>query len=98
LAGKGFGKGWGSGLCQAVRTPAPVGDFGLVDLVPTVVGRRETRCGANRAVDVDHSTADAADQMVVVVADAILESSRRTGRLNAPDELLGDQDTERVVD
>ena len=36
--------------------------------------------------------------MVVVVADAILEASRRSGRLNAPDEALGDQDAERVVD
>jgi hypothetical protein len=98
LAGRGFGKGWRSRLCQAIRTPAPVSDFGLVDLVTTVVSRRETRRGANGAVDVDHSAADAADQMVVVVADAILETSRGTGRLNAPDEPLGDQDTQRVVD
>ena len=35
--------------------------------------------------------------MVVVVADPILEASRRSGGLNAPDEALGDQDAEGVV-
>jgi hypothetical protein len=93
-----FGGGWRSSVCQAIRTPPPVGDFGLVDFVTTVVGRSETRGGAHRAVNIDDSAADAADQMVMVVADAILEQSRRTGRLNAPDEPLGDQEAERVVD
>ena len=64
------------GLGQAIRTAPPVGDLGLVDLVAPVVGRRETGRGADRAVDVDHAAADAADQMVVVVADAILEARR----------------------
>ena len=85
------------GTGQAIRTAAPVGDLGLVDLVALVVGRRETGRGADRAVDVDHAAADSADQMVVVVADAILEARRRSGGLNAPDEALGDQDAERVV-
>jgi hypothetical protein len=35
--------------------------------------------------------------MVVVVAHAIFESSGRPGRLDAPDEALGDEDAERVV-
>jgi hypothetical protein len=35
--------------------------------------------------------------MVVVVADAILEASRRSGRLNAPEKAFGDQHTECVV-
>ena len=35
--------------------------------------------------------------MVVVVADPILEASRRPGGLNAPDEAFGDQDAEGVV-
>jgi hypothetical protein len=63
------------GLSQAIRTAPPVGDLGLVDLVAPVVGRRETRGGADRAVDVDQTAADSADQMVVVVADPILEAS-----------------------
>jgi hypothetical protein len=36
--------------------------------------------------------------MVVVVADAILEASRRPRRLNAPQEAAGDKDAKRVVD
>jgi hypothetical protein len=35
--------------------------------------------------------------MVVVVADPILVASRRSGRLNAPDQSFGDQDTKGVV-
>ena len=35
--------------------------------------------------------------MVVVVADTILEASRRSGGLNAPDKAFGDQDAEGVV-
>jgi hypothetical protein len=35
--------------------------------------------------------------MVVVVADPILEASRRPGGLNATDEAFGDQDAEGVV-
>jgi hypothetical protein len=61
---------------DAIRAASPVGDFGLVDFVASVVGRREAGCEADRAVDVDDAAADAADQMVVVVADAILESRR----------------------
>ena len=35
--------------------------------------------------------------MMVVVAHPILEASRRAGRLNAPDQPLGDQDAQRVI-
>ena len=35
--------------------------------------------------------------MVMVVADAVFEASRRAGGLNAPDEAAGDQHAERVV-
>jgi len=35
--------------------------------------------------------------VMVVVADPILEASRRPGGLNAPDQAFGDQDAERVV-
>lgn len=36
--------------------------------------------------------------MVMVVADPILEARRGPGWLNAPDEALGDQEAESVVD
>ena len=82
---------------MAIRTPPPVRDLGLVDLVSLVVGGRETGRGPGRAVHVHDAAADAADQMVVVVADATLETRRRSGGLNSSDEALGDQNPERVV-
>src|SRR5687767_7049610 len=54
-----------AGLCDTIRTAPPVGDLGLVDLVAPVVDRRETRGGADRAVDVDHTTAGSTNQVVV---------------------------------
>ena len=80
-----------------IRTAAPVRDLGFIDLVAAVVGRRETRRVANGAIDVDHATADAADQVMVVVADTVFVACRRAGRLNAADQALGDQHAERVV-
>ena len=65
-----------SGFPEAFRTTPPVHDLGFVDLVALAVHRRETRRKSDRAVNIDRAAADAADQMVVVVADAILESSR----------------------
>jgi hypothetical protein len=38
--------------------------------------RRKARRGADRAIDVDDAAAGAADQVMVVVADAILEAGR----------------------
>jgi hypothetical protein len=63
-------------LSQAIRTATPVGDFGLVDCVAHVRDGRETGGGADGAIDVYHAAADATDQMVVIVADAIFETSR----------------------
>jgi len=63
-------------LFETVRTATPIGDLGLVYLVARVVHRRETRRGADRAVDVDYAPAGSADQVVVIVADPIFEASR----------------------
>src|SRR6185436_2865913 len=90
------GRSW-AGLFDAVRTTPPIGDFGLVDLVAPIVLRRETRRGADRAIDVDHAAASSTDQVVVIVADAIFKASRRSRRLNAADEALGDQQGQGVV-
>jgi hypothetical protein len=38
--------------------------------------RGKARGGTDRAVDIDQAATDAADQMVMVVTDAILETSR----------------------
>lgn len=83
---------------DTVRTAAPVRDLGLVYLVALVVLRRETWRTADRTVDVHHAAADPADQMVVIVAHTGFEAGGRTRGLNAPDEALRDEDTERVVD
>ena len=60
--------------------------------------RREARRGADGAIDVDHAAAGAADQVMVVVADAIFEARRRSGGLDAPDQPFGDQQGQGVVD
>ena len=82
---------------DALGAAAPVDDLGLVDLVARVVGGGEARRVADRAVDVDHPAAGAADQVVVVVADAVLVAGRRAGRLDAPEEALVGEDAEGVV-
>ena len=82
---------------MAVGAAPPVGDFGFVDLVALVVARSETRGVADGAVHVDHAAADSTDQVMVVVADSILEAGRRAGRLDAADQAFGDQDVQRVV-
>ncbi len=89
--------GRGARLRLALGAAAPVGDFGLVDFVALVVGGGETGRRADGAVDIDHTAAFAADQMVVVVADPILEARGGPGRLNAPEKAFGDEDAERIV-
>src|SRR5262245_55822216 len=78
--------GRGAGLGQTIGAAAPVGDFGFVNLVALVVGGVQARSGADRTIDVDQAAADAANQVMVVVADAILEASRQPGGLNTADE------------
>jgi hypothetical protein len=80
-----------------MRTAPPVDDFRLVDFVAPVVVRREAWSGAGRAVDVDQAAAVATNQMVMVVANAILESRGRSGGLNAPNEAFADEDAKGVV-
>jgi hypothetical protein len=84
-------------LFETVRTAPPIGDFGLVDLVAPVVGRRETRRGADCAIDIDDATAGSTDQVVVIVADAFFDARRRSWGLDAPDEALGNQQRQGVV-
>ena len=90
--------GTGLGLSEALGTTSPVGYFRFVDLIAAIVDRRQARRFAGRALDVDDPTADAADQMVMVVADAVLEPCRRPGRLDAANQSFGDEQIQRVVD
>jgi hypothetical protein len=52
----------------------------------------------SRCVSLNHALArDSADQVVMVVTDAILVARRRPGRLDAQDEAFGHEHSERVV-
>ena len=84
-------------LFYTARTASPVRDLGLVYLIALAVLRRQTWDLANRAVDVNDATADATDQVVMVVADPRFESGRGSRWLNATDESLGNEDAERVI-
>jgi hypothetical protein len=95
---RGVGSVWGSRLTQAIRTATPERDLGLVDFVTSVVDRREARSRPDGAVDIDYTAADSADQMVMVVADAIFKASRRSGGLDAADQPTTDQHGQRVID
>jgi hypothetical protein len=86
------------GPCEAFGAETPVDDLGLVYREALGVLRDETRRSADGAVDVGGPAADATDRMVVVVADAGLETRRRAGGLDPPDEAFRDKQTERVVD
>src|SRR5687767_13173636 len=70
-------------LFHTARTASPVRDLGLVYLIALAVLRRQTWDLANRAVDVNDATADATDQVVMVVADPRFESGRGSRWLNA---------------
>ena len=61
------------------------------------MGRGQARSVADGAVGIDRFSAGATNQVMVVVADTILVTSRRTGWLNTPDDALLGQDSQRVV-
>ena len=82
---------------HALGATAPVDDFGFVDLIAGVLGGGEARGLADGTVDVDHAAAGAADEVVVVVADAVLIAGRRAGRLDAPQDALVGQRREGLV-
>lgn len=63
-----------------------------------VVRCREARRVVHGAVDIAHIAADAADQVMVVVADACFESGRGMARLDAPKQAALAEGAERVVD
>lgn len=83
---------------MALGAMAPVDNFGFVDVVSTVVRGGETGRVADGAVDVDQAPAVAADEVVVVVADPVLEPGRGARRLDPADETGFGEGAEGVVD
>jgi hypothetical protein len=60
----------------ALRTATPEGHLRFIDLETLVIAGSQTGCLAHSAVDIDHTAAISTDQVMVVVGDPILKSSR----------------------
>jgi hypothetical protein len=84
-------------LRTTLRAGAPVNHFRFLDLEAVVMRRVEARRLADGAVDIDRFPARSADQMMMIVTDAILEQRGGTGWLNATDDTLFHQGAESVV-
>lgn len=82
---------------MTVRTSTPVRHFGFVDFESEHVRCLETRSVSDGTVDVDNMTALSADQMMMIVSDAVLVQCRGPDRLDSADEPLLDEETEGVV-
>jgi hypothetical protein len=77
---------------------APVHDFGFVDPEARVVCSSEAWSCADGTIHIDHDSASSANEVVVVVADAVFIQGRGANRLNAPNESLLCEHPESVVD
>ncbi len=98
-SGRSDGNLFGRWRCRStIGTATPVGDFGFVDFESVHVRCFEAGSVADRAIDIDDVTALPADEMVVIVSDAIFVQSRRADRLDSPDQPFVDQEAESVVD
>jgi hypothetical protein len=76
----------------------PIGNLGFVDLESVEVRCFEARSISHSTIDIDDVAAFAADEVVVVVSDAVLVQRRGADRLNAPNETFVDEQAERVID
>ena len=84
-------------LQTTLRARAPVDHLRFLDVETVVFGGVEAGCLANSAIDIDCFPAGSADQVMMVVTDAIFEQSGRTSGLDATDDALFHQGAERVV-
>ena len=82
----------------AVGASAPVDDLGLIDLKTVIILGNEARRRADSTIDIEDLAAITTHQMMVIVANPIFVASRRTNRLNSPDETIVGESTESVVD
>ena len=90
--------GLGRGGCSARRAATPVDDLGFVDLETVVVIGGETRRVPHRAVDVEHDTTAATNQVVMVVVGTVLVARNGTGGLDPSQQTFVDEHRQRVVD
>src|SRR6056297_2603674 len=90
--------GLGRGGCSACRAATPVDDLGFVDLETVIVVGGETWRVPHRAVDVEHDTTAATNQVVMVVVGTVLVARHGPGGLDPSQEALVDEDCQRVVD
>ena len=72
----------------ADTSPVPMISASLVDPESRVVRRRQTRGFPDRAIDIDRPAATAADNVMVVVPNAVFVQGRGAGRLDPPDEVI----------
>jgi hypothetical protein len=82
---------------DALGTPTPERDLGLVDDEAPVVGDLDARRRASEALDVDDDAAVPADQMMVVVAGPGFKERRAPGGLDPPRQSHTDERTQCVI-
>lgn len=90
----------GRGSCGhilALRAQAPVRDVGFVDGKAVRLGRVQARTFADGAVDVTDGTARAAQDVVVVVPDAVLVQGGGADRLDASHDAALDEGIQGVI-
>jgi hypothetical protein len=81
----------------AVRAETPEGDIGLVHHISGVVGGLEARSLSDCAVDVGEAAALSANEVMVVVSDPALETSRASRGFDPPYETHGGEGVEGLV-
>jgi hypothetical protein len=82
----------------ALGAPSPINHLCLVDLETGIVGGNQARPEAHRAVHIDGHSTSSADEVVVVVSDAVFVEGGGAGGLNTADDPLVGEGSERVVD
>jgi len=79
------------------RTDTPVGDFRFVDIETLVVNCRKTGSSAYGTVNIKNIAATAADEVMVVIADAIFKQGRRADGLDATNDAGIGQNAQGVI-
>ena len=76
----------------------PINDFRFIDLEAVIGACDETRTIADRTVNVEHDRAASANEVMVVVANSVFITCRRSGRLDSANKTLFGHNRQAVVD